>query len=133
MTTNPTINPLASIIDFTHPEPNIKGVPFALLTTTVESETLSTLAMLHKRGRASTHLAEYAAYTLDVIPAAHHRVICEAIDALLRDEFDELIINTPPGAAKSTYTSHALAAYYMGVYPEHSIILATHTADLSEK
>ena len=88
------------------------------------------------REAAQGALAEYADRVVldeDVSPAAHHRVICEAIDALLDDEYDDLIVNTPPGSAKSTYTSHALSAYYMGRWPTRSIILATHTADLSEK
>lgn len=89
-----------------------------------------------RREAAQASLAEYADRVVldeDVSPAAHHRVICEAIDRLLADDYDDLIVNTPPGSAKSTYTSHALSAYYMGRWPTRSIILATHTADLSEK
>ena len=85
------------------------------------------------RSQASESLAGYARYVLDVSPALHHTLICEQIDHLLDDQFDELIINSPPGSAKSTYTSHALGAYYLGKYPTHNVIVATHTADLSER
>ena len=91
------------------------------------------LAELAKRERASMSLAFYANYALDVLPAKHHVLICQAIDALLADEYDELIINSPPGSAKSTYTSHALPAAFMGRFPEKNVILATHTSDLSER
>jgi predicted phage terminase large subunit-like protein len=85
------------------------------------------------RGRAQHSLAAYSRYVLGLEPAEHHRLICQAIDDLLNDEYDELIILAPPGSAKSFYTSHGLAAYYMGHSPDKNIILATHTADLSER
>jgi predicted phage terminase large subunit-like protein len=90
-------------------------------------------AELLRRKKARTNLEGYAEYALEVVPADHHRLICEAIDALLADEYDELIILAPPGSAKSTYTSHALGAYFIGKYPEKSEIIATHTSDLSER
>ena len=91
------------------------------------------LAELARREQASHVLSHYAEYSLTVTPAAHHTLICQAIDELLNDEYDELIINSPPGSAKSTYTSHALPAYFMGRFPTKNVILATHTSDLSER
>ena len=88
---------------------------------------------LERREQAAASLSHYAEYALEVSPAAHHKLICQAIDQLLTDEYDELIINSPPGSAKSTYTSHALPAYFMGRFPDKNIILATHTSDLSER
>lgn len=93
-------------------------------------------AELLLRRKAATSLADYAAtVVLDdgVVPAAHHRLICDYIDDLLADRYDELIINSPPGSAKSTYTSHALAAYFLGKRPDANVIIATHTSDLSER
>lgn len=91
------------------------------------------LQILETREKASTSLSHYARLVVEVLPAEHHELICSHIDQLLDDEFDELIINSPPGSAKSTYTSHALPAYFMGKFPTKNIILATHTADLSER
>lgn len=99
----------------------------------LSSQQLLILQELERREQASSSLAHYAQNVLTVSPAKHHELICEAIDQLLAGEYDELIINSPPGSAKSTYTSHALPAYFMGRYPEHNIILATHTSDLSER
>ena len=85
------------------------------------------------RAESQVSLSRYSEYVLGLEPALHHRLICDNIDALILGEFDDLLICTPPGSAKSTYTSHALSAYYMGRFPTHNTILATHTADLSEK
>lgn len=91
------------------------------------------LAELSRREAAAQALPAYARQVIEVQPAEHHILICEALDALLNDEYDELIINSPPGSAKSTYTSHVLPAAFMGRFPTKNIILATHTADLSER
>ena len=125
-------SPPAPPIDYALDFPNVNGMPLWLIPAlTDEARTL--LVELHTVGRAARHLADYARHTLDVTPATHHRLICDAIDSLLDDEYDELIINTPPGSAKSTYTSHALGAYFLGRSPTLNIILATHTAELAER
>ena len=123
-------------IDYSLPFANVQGTPLWMLPSPLSPLDCKALESLHARGRAATHLADYAALAVldqSSSPALHHRSICECIDDLLDDRFDDLIINTPPGSAKSTYTSHALGSYFMGRYPSRSIILATHTADLSEK
>ena len=86
-----------------------------------------------KRELAQISLAGYAAWVLDVKPATHHMVICEAIDDLMSDEYDELIILAPPGSAKSTYTSVAFAAYFLGRWPTRHILTASYSSELAEK
>jgi predicted phage terminase large subunit-like protein len=90
---------------------------------------------LDRREAAASRLALYAGYSLGVTPAAHHRLMCDAVDDMWSptDPYDELIICLPPGGAKSTYISHALSAYFLGRFPDENIILATHTADLAER
>lgn len=39
----------------------------------------------------------------------------------------------PPGAAKSTYASILFPPWYLAQYPAHTIIAASHTAELAEK
>jgi phage terminase large subunit-like protein len=119
-------------IDFSLPEPNVSGKPFWMMNP-VSKATRTQIEELYRRGRASNYLEHYAEACLEVVPAFHHRVICRAIDDLLADEYDVLVICTPPAAAKSTYTSHALAAYFLGRYPHENVIIATHTAELSER
>jgi len=91
------------------------------------------LQQLETRDRAKTQLAEYANYMLEVVPALHHHLICDAIDELLDDNYDELIILAPPGSAKSTYTSIALPSYYMGKFPKGHILTASYSTELAEK
>ena len=85
---------------------------------------------LHKQ---RSHLADFAEAILEATPAAHHRLICKYIDDLLDDQYDELIINTPPGAAKSAYTSRALPAYFLGKYPKAHILTVSYSVELAEK
>jgi len=91
------------------------------------------LEILAERERAKSTLAGFAEYMLDVKPALHHKMLCDAIDGLLDDEYDELIINTPPGSAKSTYSSVALPAYFFGRWPGKMVLAASYSADLADK
>ena len=128
---------LPQFIDYEHPDPNVSGTPLWMLAQPLTPNIEKSIQQLHLRGRAATHLADYTV-AADILgpgqsPAIHHRVICDAIDGLLDDQYDDLIINTPPGSAKSTYTSHALGSYFLGRRPRDNIILATHTAELAER
>lgn len=91
------------------------------------------LAELEQRDQARAHLAAYSSYMLQVQPAAHHQLICQHIDDLLDDRFDELIILAPPGSAKSTYTSIALPSYFMGRFPQGQILTSSYSTELAEK
>lgn len=91
------------------------------------------LAELERRERAEKTLTGFCEAHLDVIPAAHHILICEAIDDLLADKYDELIINTPPGAAKSTYTSIGLPSYFLSRWPKKMVLAASYSTELAEK
>lgn len=126
-------DPLDTVIDYALPFPNIMGRPLWLLPRPLDEDTHNAVVELHARRRAATRLDAYAAYALGVVPAAHHRLMCEAIDDCIEhDLYDDLVICIPPGGAKTTYASHAAAACYLGRHPDRSVILATHTAELSE-
>jgi len=89
--------------------------------------------LLDRRDRAVASLAEYATYMDIGVPAAHHQLICTAIDELLADEYDELIVLAPPGSAKSTYTSVALASYFVGKQPKGHVLTCSYSTELAEK
>jgi predicted phage terminase large subunit-like protein len=120
---------MSSILPVADKVPTFEGIPLFMLPADVHAA----VEAMHKLELAGEHLEHYARVVLEVEPALHHRVICRYIDDLLADDYDELIIVAPPGSAKSTYTSHALAAYYLGRWPDKNIIIATHTSDLSER
>jgi predicted phage terminase large subunit-like protein len=91
-------------------------------------------AELLARKQARTSLSGFAGYMLDVEPALHHQIICEHIERLLDDEWDELIVLAPPGSAKSTYTSVALPPYAMGKAPKPiHVLTASYSTELAEK
>ena len=104
-----------------------------VVSSMTNEEYLKVLAEIAARKDPFESLAVFAEEFCEVTPAKHHILICEAIDALLNDEFDDLVINSPPGSAKSTYTSIALPAYFMGKYPKKTVIAASHGYELAEK
>ena len=67
-------------------------------------------------------------------PALHHRLICEALNALECGEIkgNRLMIFMPPGSAKSTYGSVLFPQYFLGRNPALSVIMASHTGELAE-
>jgi len=84
-----------------------------------------------RRKKARETLAAFAEYTLQVTPAAHHRVICDKLDEVVAGKCRRLIICSPPGSAKSTYTSLLLPAYWMA--KNGGLVLsASHTAELAD-
>lgn len=90
-------------------------------------------AELLRRRRARRSLIEWAR-VLGFEPAAHHVLICEEIEALLvSDEHDILVLEAPPGSAKSTYVSIVTPSGYIARHPKNSILAASHSISLAEK
>lgn len=69
----------------------------------------------------------------DEIPQVHHEHICAAASRVEAGEIKRLMIFSPPGSAKSSYTTHRFASWYLGKHPEDSLICASHTAKLAER
>jgi predicted phage terminase large subunit-like protein len=71
---------------------------------------------------------------MDQQPALHHRVMCEALDALERGDIkgNRLMLLLPPGSAKSSYGSRLFPQYFLGRNPQLSAVLASHTTSLAE-
>lgn len=70
---------------------------------------------------------------LGFIPAKHHLLLIEALEAVERGECDRLMVCMPPGSAKSTYTSVIFPAWFLGRNPSLSVIAASHTQELAER
>lgn len=71
--------------------------------------------------------------TLGFVPARHHRLIIEKLEAVARREIPRLALFLPPGSAKSTYASVLFPPWLMAQWPGASIIAASHTAELAER
>jgi predicted phage terminase large subunit-like protein len=65
-------------------------------------------------------------------PARHlDEIVIPALEAVERGKIKRLAIALPPGHAKSTVGSKSLPAFYLGRYPNRSVISVSHTAELS--
>lgn len=89
---------------------------------------------LLRREEAKIHMGDFVPYVTDGIhtPAAHHRIMCKALDRAVRGQCKRLIINMPPAHAKSVYTSHNFPAFWLGNHRKDQIIAAAHTQPFAE-
>jgi predicted phage terminase large subunit-like protein len=64
-------------------------------------------------------------------PAAHHLALMTRLTALADGSITRLMVQMPPGTAKSTYASMLYPAWWLRRHPGTSVIAASHTADLA--
>ena len=55
------------------------------------------------------------------------------IEAFLASDDEVLLLEAPPGSAKSTYLSHIFPPWYLAKYPGNSILAATHSVEFAER
>lgn len=65
-------------------------------------------------------------------PARHHRALIDALELVADGTHDRLMVQMPPGAAKSTYASVLFPAFWFARNPRSEVIAACHTASLAE-
>ena len=66
-------------------------------------------------------------------PAAHHRLLISKLEAVARGEIRKLMVNMPPGSAKSTYASHLFPAWFLAQKDSLNVLAASHTTSLAEQ
>ena len=62
----------------------------------------------------------------------HHKKLAKIFTDVIEGRKKRVIINIAPRMGKSEFSSYLFPAYFLGKYPEKKIIMATHTAGLSE-
>jgi len=67
----------------------------------------------------------------DQEPARHHKVLIAKLEDVAQGSCERLMVQMPPGSAKSTYASILFPAYYLGHQAGEQIIAASHTASLA--
>ena len=67
------------------------------------------------------------------VPAAHHRLQIDKLEAVERGEIKRLMIFAPPGSAKSSYGSVMFPAWYLGRNPTHNIGQGSYNDTLAAK
>jgi len=86
------------------------------------------------RMAAREHIADWIKYRdVGIVPARHHELIIDELEKVERGETTRLMLQLPPGSAKSTYTSVEFPPWFIGRNPKSSIIAASHTLDLAER
>lgn len=87
---------------------------------------------LLRRRRARKNLVDFARYTnRDYIPANHHHLICEKLEAVADGRIKRLMIFMPPRHGKSELASRRFPAWFLGNYPKRSIIAASYNSELA--
>ena len=79
-----------------------------------------------------TAWAELALAANGQTPAAHHRLLLDALTDVADGRTDRLMVLMPPGSAKSTYASVLFPPWFLSRHPGAEIIAASHTSDLAE-
>ena len=104
-----------------------------------KEEKLAWLASLEKKEeRATLKLAQKdpIAFAKYVYPGfkvgPHHKKLAKIFQDVVDGKKKRVIINIAPRMGKSEFSSYLFPAYFLGNYPEKKIIMATHTAGLSE-
>jgi hypothetical protein len=66
-------------------------------------------------------------------PAGHHRLLIAELEALERGEFDILLVEMPPGSAKSTYVNWLFPSWVVARRPNANVLSSSHSSDLAER
>ena len=109
---------------------------FALLPPTQKQALIALLEQKTKRLDLQRTQKDLISFAHHVYPnysvGAHHKVMAQVFKDVVAGRKKRVIINIAPRHGKSELTSYLLPAWYLGMNPTHQIIMATHTASLSE-
>ena len=87
----------------------------------------------HGLKAAQTDPIEFAKYVYPGFKVGpHHKKLAKIFEDVIAGKKKRVIINIAPRMGKSEFSSYLFPAYYLGKYPDKKIIMATHTAGLSE-
>jgi predicted phage terminase large subunit-like protein len=70
---------------------------------------------------------------LSIVPAEHHRLLIEHLEAVERGDIAKLMVWMPPGSAKSTYTSVLFPPWFMGRNDKLPVLGVSNTTELAER
>ncbi|MGE0629767.1 MAG: phage terminase large subunit [Hyphomicrobiaceae bacterium] len=87
---------------------------------------------LLRRRTARKSLLAFTEYTYpQYVAAAHHKLIADHLEAVVRGDIDRLMINMPPRHGKSELASRRLPAWFLGLNPRLNVIGASYNIDLA--
>jgi len=86
-----------------------------------------------KRKKAMSDPIEFAKYVYPNFKVGpHHKKLAKIFQDVVEGKKKRVIINIAPRMGKSEFSSYLFPAYFLGQDPSKKIIMATHTAGLSE-
>lgn len=65
--------------------------------------------------------------------AAHHKLLCDELQAVADGLTPNLMLLLPPGSAKSTYADVVFVPWFMARHPRQNVILASYAANIARK
>lgn len=106
------------------------------LTPQQKLEFLEELEERHRRLDVENARKSMTAFAHRVYPGfkegPHHRKLAKIFADVASGKKKRVIINIAPRMGKSEFSSYLFPAWFLGQYPEKKVIMATHTAGLSE-
>ena len=106
------------------------------MTPEQKAEFLEELEEQERRLRLRNARGDMISFAKEVYPGfkegAHHRKLAKIFADVASGKRKRVIINIAPRMGKSEFSSYLFPAWFLGQYPEKKIIMATHTAGLSE-
>jgi len=99
-------------------------------------ELLDDLEVRERRAALVAAKTNMLGFATEVYPGfkigPHHRKLAKIFTDVIEGKKKRVIINIAPRMGKSEFSSYLFPAYFLGKFPAKKIIMATHTAGLSE-
>jgi len=112
-------------------------VNLAAMTKAQKLDFLCLLEEKEKRIKIKQAKTDLLAFAHRVYPnfseGKHHRIMARIFKDIVDGNKKRIIVNMPPRHGKSELASYLFSSWYIGHYPAHHVIMATHTASLSEE
>lgn len=94
-----------------------------------DAELVALLQEKKRRIAGRSRLLDFTEYVSPYYQAdAFHRHVCEALDKVVSGDTSRLMIFAPPQHGKTVLTSEHLPAFWLGKYPDDSVIITSYGA-----
>lgn len=108
------------------------NLPVSLISSEQRLPLLRSLEAELTRRTARRNLTDFARLQ-GFNPAPHHAILIQELEALAAGETDVLLVEMPPGSAKSTYVNWLFPAWFYAQAPGANILTASHSSELAER
>lgn len=116
--------------------PSLSDEDIAALDPRAKAELLSLLEEQERRLMVEKYRTDFLAFCKKVYPGfkvgPHHVYLAKLLKQIIEGKTKRLTVSLPPRFGKSETISYLFAAFYLGHFPRHKVMMVTHTATLSE-